>query len=445
MPAPDAPAARPARPIETAELLAVGAELLVGDTRDTNSGDLARELTSLGVEVARVTDLPDRLDVVVGALGDALGRADLVITTGGLGPTPDDLTREAIARVCGEEPVEDPTIEAWLRDRFERRGLPYADANRKQAWLIPSATALPNPNGTAPGWWVDRPDGRVIVALPGPPREMRPMWQDEVLPRLRARGLGADRAAETLRLAGIGESMLVPLIGEEVLRRRNPEVATYARADAVDVRVSAVGERRDGTRARGRRAGTARAAPRPVRLRAWRRGLARGPGQPLAGRTLAIVELGTAGLLAARWAPSHGSTLRRSDPTDPASTEDARGRARLPSATGLARPWPRGRGRRGRRRHARGRRHHGRRTRARGDATAFLGGEKGRRRAANLACSRCGAGWTRTTGWRGPEPRARVHVAAHACRARVPSDPWRRLDRLRHPRRTGVTRGSPGA
>ncbi len=297
MPSPDA---TPRRPIETAELLAVGAELLVGDTRDTNSGDLARELTALGVEVGRVTDLPDRLEVVAGALADALGRVDLVVTTGGLGPTPDDMTRESIAQVCGEEPFEDPTIGAWLRERFERRGLPYVDANRKQAWLIPSATGLPNPNGTAPGWWVERPDGRLIVALPGPPREMHPMWQAEVLPRLRDRGPGADRAAETLRLAGIGESMLVPLIGEEALRRRNPEVATYARADAVDVRVSAVG---DGTRSARQLVGEELARLEPLLGRyVFARGDEGWPqaiGARLAGRTVATVERGTAGQLAA--------------------------------------------------------------------------------------------------------------------------------------------------
>jgi nicotinamide-nucleotide amidase len=101
---------------------------------------------------------------------------------------------------------------------------------------------LPNGNGTAPGWWVDRPDGRVIVALPGPPREMRPIWQSEVLPRLRDRGAGAETASRTLRLAGIGESAVADLLGEPLLRATNPIVATYARAEAVDVRVSARGE-----------------------------------------------------------------------------------------------------------------------------------------------------------------------------------------------------------
>src|SRR4029079_15676193 len=117
----------------------------------------------------------------------------------------------------------------------------FPGANLKQAWLLPSASALPNPNGTAPGWFVDRPDGGIIVALPGPPREMRPMWHDHALPRLRERGLGADVAARTDRLMGIGESQVAEELGEALLRTANPEVASYARVEAVDVRVSAVG------------------------------------------------------------------------------------------------------------------------------------------------------------------------------------------------------------
>ncbi len=288
------------RRLETAELLAVGAELLLGETRDTNSGDLAVELTALGVEVARLTQLPDREEVVAGALRDALARADLVLTTGGLGPTPDDLTREAIAAVCDETPFVDADLEAWLRDLFARRGAPFAQANLKQAWLLPSATALPNRQGTAPGWWVDRPDGRIIVALPGPPRELHAMWREQVLPRLQARGLGADRAAETLRLTGIGESALVDVIGEAVLRRRNPEVATYARLDAVDVRISATGDDRHSARAMvdGTVAELLPAIGRYVFARgdeSWPDALER----RLARRTLAVAEIGTAGQLGA--------------------------------------------------------------------------------------------------------------------------------------------------
>jgi nicotinamide-nucleotide amidase len=291
----------PARPIRSAAILSVGTEITSGETQDTNAGELAAELTGLGVDVLWLAALPDELSALAAGFSEALEEADLVVSTGGLGPTPDDLTREALSSVCAETPAVDAGLEADLRVLFERRGLSMAEMNRKQAWLIPSATALPNPNGTAPGWWVERADGRVVAALPGPPREMRPMWRDEVLPRLRTRGAGVDRWARTLRLTGIGESAAAELIGEALLRSANPSVATYARAASVDVRISA---RPDSD---GR---SARAIAEPVavelesRLRAhvfahddetWLDAL----GARLAGRTLATVEVGTGGHLAA--------------------------------------------------------------------------------------------------------------------------------------------------
>jgi len=241
--------APPRRRIATAAILAVGSELTTGATRDTNAAELAAALAADGVEVVGIGLLPDRLELVTAALGEAVDRSDLVVTTGGLGPTPDDLTREAIAAVWGETPVVDPRLEAALRRLWRRRGLPYPTANVKQAWRIPSARPIPNPNGTAPGWWVERPDGRLVVALPGPPRELRPMWRDWVLPRLRRRGLGRRQVVRTLRTFGIGESQLVDLLGEALLRAENPRVATYARQDAVDIVIVA----RDEAVGRGRR------------------------------------------------------------------------------------------------------------------------------------------------------------------------------------------------
>lgn len=230
------------RPILRAELLSIGTELTVGETRDTNASELAASLTAAGVTVGRMTAIPDRLATVAEAFRGGLERADLVVSTGGLGPTPDDLTREAIAQVLGEAPSVDADLEAWLRGMWARRRIPFPGSNLKQAWLIPSATALPNPNGTAPGWFVAGPRGTVAIALPGPPREMRPMWHDHALPVLRARGLGVDVASRTFRLMGIGESQVAERLGEELLRRPNPEIATYARVEAVDVRVSARGD-----------------------------------------------------------------------------------------------------------------------------------------------------------------------------------------------------------
>ena len=295
------------RPLLTAELLSIGSELTVGETRDTNAGDLARSLTGLGIVVTRIQALPDDIGAVSGAFAEALERADIVISTGGLGPTPDDLTREAIAGVTGEIPTVDPDLESWLRGLWSRRGIAMPDMNLKQAWLIPSAQSLPNANGTAPAWWVDRPDGRVIVALPGPPREMRPIWSDHVLPRLQERGAGGETATRTFRLAGIGESAVADLIGEEVLRASNPLVATYARAEAVDVRISARPEGSD----TGSQAGSAQRMVEAMADRVrhllgeyiWSEGetsWADAIGVALAERgwTLACVEVGTGGAFA---------------------------------------------------------------------------------------------------------------------------------------------------
>lgn len=296
------------RRIRTAELLAVGSELTNGETRDTNGGELASLLAGAGVTVRRITALPDDLALVTRAFADALDRVDLVVSTGGLGPTPDDLTREALAAAVGEEPAVQPALEAWLRDLFARRGTHLPEGNLKQAWLIPSAFALENPNGTAPGWWVDRPDGRVAVLLPGPPREMRPMWHDRAWPRLLARGVGDGRLVRTLRLYGVGESQVAELLGEAMLRAPNPVVATYARADWLDVRIAAVDEpARDGSAAVPAAAVLAQAEA-AVRQRlggwVWAEGdtgwadLVR-EATDRAGVRLATVETGTRGSLAA--------------------------------------------------------------------------------------------------------------------------------------------------
>jgi nicotinamide-nucleotide amidase len=290
----------------TAEILSIGSEITAGETRDTNASELARALVGAGVRVLRLQALPDELRTVRDGFAGALERADLVVSTGGLGPTPDDLTREAIAAVVDETPVVAPDLEAWLRGLWARRGMPFPVLNLKQAWLIPSATALPNPNGTAPGWWVQTQAGGVVVALPGPPREMRPMWQEQVMPRLTARGLGAQMAVRTLRLAGIGESQAADVLGEALLRADNPQVATYARAESLDIRISAVPSTVDGM-ARTAEELADEAEARVMSLlgeHVWGRGQATwgdaiGDELDRLGRTLALVEVGTGGSLAA--------------------------------------------------------------------------------------------------------------------------------------------------
>ena len=215
-----------------AEILSIGTELLLGQIVDTNANYLAGRLALLGIDCMHMQTVGDNLGRAKGAFERALSRSDLVVTTGGLGPTEDDLTREAIAAALGETPAVDPALEADLRAWFAGRGLAMPERNSKQAWLIPSARALPNPNGTAPGWDVEK-EGKRIVAMPGVPREMVPMWES-VEPSL-ARG-GALRW-RTLKLLGIGESAVEEKL-DELVRSTSPTVATYAKNDGVHVRIA---------------------------------------------------------------------------------------------------------------------------------------------------------------------------------------------------------------
>jgi nicotinamide-nucleotide amidase len=204
--------------------------------------------------------------------------------------------------------------------------MPFPEINLKQAWLLPSTVAIPNANGTAPGWWLERPDGRVLVALPGPPREMRPMWSEWVLPRLRERGLGRPVATRTLRLTGIGESQLADLLGDALLRGDNPSVATYARADAVDVRIAAVDVEpsadRPGMRAAELVARTEASIRELVGEHVWATGTttwrdAVGRRLTDAGWRLSIVEIGTGGSLTVLFADApwlaHAEVRRAGD------------------------------------------------------------------------------------------------------------------------------------
>jgi nicotinamide-nucleotide amidase len=220
-----------------AEILSIGTEILLGEIVDTNAAWIARKLPAIGIDLYYKHVVGDNLDRLQEAVERALARSDVLICSGGLGPTEDDLTREAIAAAFGETPAVDPELEATLRRFFEGRGYAMPESNVKQAWLIPSARAIPNPRGTAPGWWVER-DGKVIVAMPGPPTEMTRMWEKEVEPELRKRGPGTVLVTRTLKTAGIGEGTLNDMV-REVLRGSNPSVGIYARADGVHLRIAA--------------------------------------------------------------------------------------------------------------------------------------------------------------------------------------------------------------
>lgn len=216
-----------------AEVLSIGTELLLGQIVDTNAAWLAGRLADLGIDLHHVSTVGDNLGRATEVISRALERSDLVVATGGLGPTEDDLTREAIAAALGETPGVDPALERALRDWFAGRGLTMPERNRKQAWLIPSARALANPLGTAPGWLV-RARGRTLVAMPGVPREMTRMWEAEVEPGLRAATAIRSR---TLKLLGIGESAVEEALAD-LVRSTAPTVATYAKSDGVHVRVT---------------------------------------------------------------------------------------------------------------------------------------------------------------------------------------------------------------
>ena len=223
----------PQNPVMRAEIISVGTELLLGQIVDTNSAYLAGRLAAAGVDCLHLTTVGDNLERATEALRRGMRRSDLLVLTGGLGPTEDDLTREAIAGALGEVPAVDPALEAELRSWLGGRGMAMPERNLKQAWLIPSARSLANPNGTAPGWDVRR-DGTRIVAMPGVPREMIPMWEEQVEPTLFA---GTVLRSRTLKLLGIGESTVEERLGE-LVRSRAPTVATYAKNDGVHVRIT---------------------------------------------------------------------------------------------------------------------------------------------------------------------------------------------------------------
>ena len=220
-----------------AEIISVGTELLMGETVDTNSSYLADELAKIGVQLRWATKVGDHPGRLQEAIGRALGRSDITLTTGGLGPTSDDLTRESIAAVMGEEMEVQDDLLAHLKSQFESRGVEMPATNIKQATLIPSARVIPNPMGTAPGWWVEK-DGRVIAAMPGPPREISYMWDNQVGPRLRSLNPEIVIVTRTLKTFGITEGgldeMLSPLFQSE-----NPNLGIYSKQDGIHLRAIA--------------------------------------------------------------------------------------------------------------------------------------------------------------------------------------------------------------
>jgi nicotinamide-nucleotide amidase len=222
------------------ELIVIGSELTAGAVADTNTQSIARMLRDAGFEVQRVTVVGDHLEPIAAAVREAEARADAVITTGGLGPTVDDPTREAVARAAGVELEFHPELWEAIRARFARVNRPVSENNRQQAFLPAGAAALPNPNGTAPGFSLEC--GRALLfAVPGVPAEMRAMIRDQVLPLLGRRAGGREVIrSRTIHVVGLGEAVIDERIGRWE-RSENPTAGLAAHAGMTDVRLTGHG------------------------------------------------------------------------------------------------------------------------------------------------------------------------------------------------------------
>lgn len=225
------------------EVVTIGDELLLGFTIDTNAAFLARELASIGVQIDRRTTVGDSAGDIASAVGDALDRSGAVITTGGLGPTSDDLTKQSIAALFGRGLHLDEEHQTWMEQRWLTRfQRPLPASNRAQAMIPDGARKLVNRHGSAPGIWIDDDRGRWVAMLPGVPREMRGMVLDTILPALRDRmPTSAVIRSRTLRTTGIAESLLADRIDTGVSALGDVSLAYLPSADGVDLRVTARG------------------------------------------------------------------------------------------------------------------------------------------------------------------------------------------------------------
>ncbi len=222
-----------------AEIITSGTELLLGETVDTNSAYIARALRDIGVNLYFKTSVGDNVERMALALRQALARADVVITTGGLGPTVDDVTREAVAAATGRKLVLNPQCLAHMEALFARWGRTVSENNRRQVYLPEGSIPILNPVGTAPGFIVETEQG-TIISLPGVPREMERLMQDAVLPYLKQR-LGEEQAvikAHVLRTVGLPESWIDEKLDVQ-MRSANPTVGLAAHLGAVDIRITA--------------------------------------------------------------------------------------------------------------------------------------------------------------------------------------------------------------
>ena len=219
-----------------AEIISIGTELLLGEITDTNAAYLASQLPLLGLDLNFISTVGDNQKRLIDTLEQACQRSDIVIATGGLGPTQDDITREALAELLGEELKVDPAIAQEIQSIFSKHGLDMPPNNLKQAMVIPSSQVIPG-RGTAPGWWV-KYNGRIIITMPGPPREMQSMWTEHVFPRLQQEMGAVVIVSRTLKTFGLGESKVDELL-PHLLTASNPSLGIYAKSDGIHLRITA--------------------------------------------------------------------------------------------------------------------------------------------------------------------------------------------------------------
>ncbi|MBI2847618.1 MAG: CinA family nicotinamide mononucleotide deamidase-related protein [Chloroflexi bacterium] len=225
-----------------AEIISVGTELLQGEITDTDSAFLASQLPLLGIELQWISAVGDDLGKMEEVFKRAWQRSDIILITGGLGPTADDLTREAIAALLGEKMEVVPSLEKTLREFFIRIRVEMSPSNLKQATLIPSAQAIPNSQGTAPGWWVEK-DGRTLIAMPGPPRELEEIWRRDIEPRLRTKSRTVI-LSKTFKTSGLTEPGVGDLV-TPLFAMANPLLGVYAKPDGIHLRLIAKAETRE--------------------------------------------------------------------------------------------------------------------------------------------------------------------------------------------------------
>ncbi|RLB39836.1 MAG: competence/damage-inducible protein A [Deltaproteobacteria bacterium] len=225
------------------EIVTIGTELLLGQIVDTNTTYLARELGRIGVEVVYRTAVGDRMEEIVQVLQVALGRCDLVLSTGGIGPTLDDMTREAVARVGGVPLVFREDLMAGIEGIFRRYGYTMSENNRRQAYVPQGSTAISNPVGTAPGFILEV-EGKPVISLPGVPSELEFLMTREVIPWLRKRyGLKRRNIKyRLLKVVGLGESKVDAIIGDLMKEGANPEVGLLASVGEITIRIAAAAE-----------------------------------------------------------------------------------------------------------------------------------------------------------------------------------------------------------